>query len=304
MSNSFWGWWVEDFWTDPARGHLMDYSDKHWYANPTGSSCDVDGQNCELISNVWTDSAAYVRECRHRFGEYRQNYGYDKPIIRGEGGVASSDTQPQHPDIATDPAGTYYHKKLWAHIGLLGYSCDGEWYPRLFVAAAEGSFPNSSHDLGEMFAAYERYMAGEDVANGRYVEIGTDLVGDGGITLSSAVGDLRVWGVRDSNAGKALLWVDNADHTWKNVVDGAMVSPASAVIHVPGFGANGVYLVEWWDPYADDPEDQVTNVTTVVAQSDGSIALVVDGLATDVALKIRPGRTSYLPTVFGEMMPQ
>ncbi len=119
MSNSFWGWWVDSFWTDVERGDLMDYSDKHWYANETGSSCDSNGEHCELISNVWDDSAAYVRECALRFNEYREAFGYDKPIVRGEGGVAVSATEPQNPEIAQDPTGTYYHKKLWAHVGTL-----------------------------------------------------------------------------------------------------------------------------------------------------------------------------------------
>ena len=95
--------------------------------------------------------------------------------MRGEGGVARSGTEPQHPDIAKDPKGTYYHKKLWAHVGVLGYSCDGEWYPRLFVPYSGTQFPNSTYDLPKMFAAYERFLQGEPLSNGRYREIGTDL---------------------------------------------------------------------------------------------------------------------------------
>jgi hypothetical protein len=184
MSNSFWGWWVEHFWLDPERGHLMDYSDKHWYANQTGSYCDAQGANCELISNVWSDSAAYVRECGRWFAHYREVYGYDKPIIRGEGGVAAASTEPQHPAIAQDRQGTFYHKKLWAHIGLLGSTCDGEWYPRLFVNDGQ-AFPNADYDLYKMFAAYERFMAGESLSNGNYVEIGSDLSGDRQIGLTN-----------------------------------------------------------------------------------------------------------------------
>ncbi len=297
MSNSFWGWWVEDFWTDPARGHLMDYSDQHWYANLDGAFCNVTGSNCTLISNVWADSAAYVRECWTRFRKYSQDYDYDKPIVRGEGGVASAGTDPQHPDIATDPTGTYYHKKLWAHMGLLGYSCDGEWYPRLFVAYADGSFPNSARDLGRIFAAYERFVAGEPLANGQYVEIGTDLDGSERVAVTLAAGNVRAWGVRDSLSGMALLWIDNADHTWKNVVDGLPMPVASATLTVPGLRAGGAYQVEWWDPYADNPASQILRVVPAIAAADGSIALAVDNLATDIAIKIYPGEASYLPVV-------
>ena len=102
MSNSFWGYWVSDFWTDPEKGHLIDYSDKHWYASEEST-------DPELVSNIWYDSAAYVRECRNRFREYEEGYGYYKPIVRGEGGVwgLSGFEGGQHLDVPIDPQGTY-----------------------------------------------------------------------------------------------------------------------------------------------------------------------------------------------------
>ena len=32
LSNSFWGYFVSDFWTDARAASLTDYADKHWYA--------------------------------------------------------------------------------------------------------------------------------------------------------------------------------------------------------------------------------------------------------------------------------
>ena len=173
MSNSFWGWLVDPYFNDPTHKTAIDYSDKHWYANETGSGTpEYPG---DVISTQYKDSAAYVRECWNRFKEYQSWFALNEPIVRGEGGVARSGTEPQHPDIARDPKGTYYHKKLWAHVGVLGYSCDGEWYPRLFVPYSGTQFPNSTYDLPKMFAAYERFLQGEPLSNGRYREIGTDL---------------------------------------------------------------------------------------------------------------------------------
>jgi hypothetical protein len=305
MTNSFWGWWVGSFWTDPERGDLLDYSDQHWYANRNGASCDETETSCELISNVWADSAAYVRECMLRFGEYRRQNAYDKPIVRGEGGVAESGTEPQHPAIADDPQGTYYHKKLWAHVGVLGDSCDGEWYPRLFVSSEEGRFPNSQRDLYQMFAAYERFVKGEFVSNGAYVEIGTDLADAGQrIALHNAVGELRAWGTRDSRSGRVLLWIDNAQHTWKNVVDGAAIQPVSGTLSIPGLRAGQLYRLEWWDPYARDGAPMIIGSESVSAQHDGSLEIDVGDLTRDVALKIAELRSysdaHYLPLVTRE----
>ncbi len=295
VSNSFWGWWVESFWADPERGELMDYSDKHWYANQSGAYCDDNGERCDLISNVWDDSAAYVRECWRRFGEYRAYYDYDKPIVRGEGGVAATGTEPQHPDIARDPQGTYYHKKLWAHLGLLGDTCDGEWYPRLFVGNDGGAFPNADRDLYGMFAAYERFLEGERLSRGTYVEIGTDLEGEQGITVRDAAGALRAWGVRDTASGRTLLWVDNAAHTWKAVVDGENPTPASGTLTLRGFHSDKVYEVHWWDPYGASSGPYEVSMAT--ARADGTLELAVSDLGRDVAIKVIGHRAyrTYLP---------
>lgn len=45
--------------------------------------------------------------------------------------------------------------------------------------------PNSAYDLAKMFAAYERFLQGEPLANGRYVEIDSDLGGANQIALSA-----------------------------------------------------------------------------------------------------------------------
>jgi hypothetical protein len=291
QSNSFWGWWAESFWTDPEHGDLMDYSDKHWYANESGAHCDSEGDDCELISNSWDDAAAYVRECWQRFREYSADFNYDKPIVRGEGGVAVSSTEPQHPAIASEPQGTYYHKKLWAHVGVLGYSCDGEWYPRLFTTAQAGQFPNAQSSTFDIFAAYDQFIRGEPLNNGRYEAIGTDLMGDAGIVLDNVSGDLRTWGVRDPVAGRALLWIDNAAHTWSSVNNGVSIPPAAATLRLPGFTAGNAYTVEWWDTSTGQP----TSTQSLTADGNGTLSLDVDALATDVAVKIKADQAVNLP---------
>ncbi|NLG26898.1 MAG: DUF5060 domain-containing protein, partial [Chloroflexi bacterium] len=276
MSNSFWGWWVSSYWTDPVRGDLMDYSDKHWYSNQTGSSC-TDGF-CELISNVWDDSAAYVREATKRFNEYRRSANYSKPIVRGEGGTATSGTEPQMAQIAQDARGTYYHKKLWAHVGALGGNCDGEWYPRVFVSG--GAFPNPTYNLPRMYAAYERFLQGEPLSNGQYTEVGSDLAGDAQVSLAVGAGALRAWGVRDAYDGRALLWIDNPAHTWANVVAGKAVPAASGTLTVPGMPMGG-YWVEWWDT----TEGVIRSTGELTVGADGLLALSVSGLSSDVAVR-------------------
>jgi hypothetical protein len=292
VSNSFWGYFVADFFANPEKGQLLDYGDKHWYASQ-------DPTEQELISNTWADSAAYVRECQNRFGEYADAFDYRRPLVRGEGGVAQSGTGPQHPEIVAEEQGIYFHKLLWAQAGALGYTCAGEWYPRLFVGYRDDQFPNENVDLFKMMAAYERFMAGEPLNNGRFRAVGTDLTGAGQIGVKTAASQLRAWGVQSPD--RALVWIDNAAHTWKNVADGVPIAPVSGLLAIPGFRPGLEYAVEWWDPYAFDPALQVTHTQTVVSAADGTITLEVADLASDVAVKVISTRAVlryYVPVVY------
>jgi hypothetical protein len=233
VSNSFWGWWPASFFDDPRT----DYGDKHWYARK-GESTDP-----ELVSWVWDDSAAYVRECQHRLREY----GHDRPTLRGEGGVWPEEGYGQHPDINA----LYYHKALWAQLG--GPFCWGEWYPRLF--------PDKFGLVG-MFTAFERFIDGERPYTYR--------------DFDSQDGDLRAWGMATDD--RVLLWIDNANHTWKRVANQEPVPAVSGTVTIPDM--EGVWLVEWWDTATG----AVTGYDDVHA--DGTLELSIHDLAGDVAAKV------------------
>ncbi len=271
ISNSFWHSFPTDFWSAAE----MDYADKHWYTN-------ANSNNGDLVSLIYHDSAAYVRECWRRFQDYEQLLASTKPIIRGEGGVWDNGTHEQHPEIALDPSGTWYHKKLWAHVGTLAYSCDGEWYPRLFLPSNEDTFPNETSNLGAIFAAYNNFIQSEPLNNGHYEEIGTDLSGHQQVLLSEISGTIRAWGVQDNTNMHTLLWIDNADHTWKNVVDKAFIAPGNATLILQNL-TPGIYRIEIWDTYTGS----VNTAYTAVVTQEGELPYRITDLSTDVALKIK-----------------
>lgn len=90
---------------------------------------------------------------------------------------------------------------------------------------------------------------------------------------------IRVIGLKNETA--ALLWVQNKDHTWWNVVNNIPIEPVEkAEIELYDF-KNGSYMVEYWNTYAG------TNVKTEeVVTVNGKIQLTVENLEKDVALKI------------------
>jgi hypothetical protein len=250
VTNSFWGYWQGDFFEDPR----LDYGDKHWYAQE-GQSTDP-----ELVSWLWDDSAAYVRECQVRFAEY----DYDRPLVRGEGGVwPASGCCDQHPDINA----VYYHKALWAQVG--GPFCWGEWYPRLFP-----------EDVGlqGMFAAFEGFMSGEQPYGYRDFE--------------TESGDLRAWGMVTDN--RVLLWIDNRQHTWKRVADQEPVRPVSGTIDIPNL--EGQWLIQWWDTASG----LVTAQSTVDASGTLEIPisnLAEDVAVKAIRQLVDDGALLYLPTM-------
>jgi hypothetical protein len=253
LSNSFWGYFVQDYWADPVYGPLMDYADKHWYAQP-------DNGNPELVSETYTDSAANVRECQQAFAEYRDWYTQDKPIVRGEAGVWSADWQPL--DFGSGAA-TYYHKQLWAQAG---DNCGGEWYTAYL----------DDHDLWGDYLRYEQFLQNEPLTDGTYHAIGSDL---NSIVIAASTGSARAWG-KLSTAGRGVVWIDNANDTWKRVADGLSVTAATATVTINAV-PNGTYQITWFNTATG-----ATNTTTQTV-SNGKLALSVSALAHDVAVKFR-----------------
>ncbi|CAG0931276.1 hypothetical protein TFLX_02060 [Thermoflexales bacterium] len=254
LSNSFWGYFVVPYWTDARYGPLMDYADKHWYARPAG-----DG---ELVSNLYTDSAANVRECQRRFAEYRTEFAQNKPIVRGEAGVWSGDNY--DPIDLGNGAATYYHKQLWAQMG---DQCAGEWYTDYL----------DTHNLWGDYLRYEQFLQGEPLTNGRYADVGSDT---GALKITATSGAVRAWGKLDASGGRGLLWIDNAQDTWKRVADGQSVTPATAALEISGL-ANGTYQATWFNTATG------TTSTTTHSVANGKLTLNVSALAHDVAVKIK-----------------
>ena len=254
LSNSFWGYFVADYWADPVYGPLMDYADKHWYAQQVSSG------NPTLVSEIYTDSAANVRECQQAFADYRTTYAQDKPIVRGETGVWSDNWQPL--DLGSGAA-TYYHKQLWAQMG---DNCGGEWYTAYL----------GLNNLWGDYLRYEQFLQNEPLTNGQYHDIGSDA---NSITISASTGRARAWG-KLSSAGRGLVWIDNANDTWKNVADGLSVPAATATVTINAV-PNGTYQITWFNTATGATSTTTSTVLT------GKLTLSVSALAHDVAAQFK-----------------
>jgi hypothetical protein len=95
-----------------------------------------------------------------------------------------------------------------------------------------------------------------------------------------SVANLRVWGQKDSTAGRVHLWIQNQGHSWLNVVSGTAIQPLSGTVTLTGLPA-GIYDIEWWDTIGG----VVVGRETYSVGASGVMTLAVSNLTTDVAVK-------------------
>jgi hypothetical protein len=126
------------------------------------------------------------------------------------------------------------------------------------------------------FRPFRNFMEGTLLNNGHYVGIAATVTG----------ANLRAWGQKDLTNGYAHVWIQNDDHTWRNIVDHVTISPVSGTVDIAGFVPNDSYIVQWWDTYQSDINLQVTNTERIKADALGAIRLTVTNLAMDTAVKI------------------
>lgn len=237
-----------------------------FWANPGYPYLDYADLHAYATSS--TDTAGDSFFYSDKYGANRPG-GAGKPLVRGETGFSD--------EVLQDTAGVWLHNYIWSGVNA-GGMYEQYWYAKEHIVQAD-----QDNDLRYHYRAFRNFMAGLPLNNGNYQDAAPAVAGDG----------LRVWGQKDPARGCAHLWIQNINHTWRNVVDGGSIPPVSGTVTLSGFQPGGSYRLEWWDPYQPDQAQQIVRTETVVAQPNGSIAVSVSDLASDVALKIvAPGGCS------------
>lgn len=263
VTTSFWHSFPNSFWSSEEYPYV-DYADVHHYAR------ESDTYPLDHIYDVsdFYDAALFSQKLSMYHGAKQPN-GPGKPVMRGESGFFFDG-----PDLFSQNAtnGVWLHNMIWAGInsgGLLeSYWTGGSFLSRIYK--------DGSHDHRPMFRAYYNFISNIPLNNGHYEDAAP----------VSSHPDLRAWGQKDVAHGRAHLWIQNKNHTWRNVIDGISIPAASGTVTIAGFEPGQSYIVEWWDPYQPDPTLQVIGAETAVAQPDGSITITVDSLTTDLAVKV------------------
>lgn len=249
-SISTWATLAAETWTDPEYA-AIDHADFHAYVRNTGWLGPV-----EALAN---DSAGFF----HAYDEAVRAANLGKPVVWGEMGIdGPTSTDDEDPAIASDTEGIWLHKLLWARTG------PGGVYPLYWWT--ENIFANSLHGR---FGAWNRFMQGIPLNNGRYVS--ADAV--------ASHADLRVIGQRDTFHGRAHLWIDHRQHTWRNVVDQLAITPVSGTVAVNLQRPFATVQAEW----VNTTTGFVVATEALTADAIGTVTLTVANLSTDVAVKLQ-----------------
>lgn len=249
------------------NNHLVTTS--FWHSFPTETFWknraypNLDYADLHAYSPDNTDTAGDTDYYSRQFGAF-EPAGANKPLVRGEAGFSD--------DVIRDTQGVWLHNYIWGGINA-GGMYEQYWYGKEHIVQADKGI-----DLRYHYRAWNNFMASIPLNNGNYRNAEPDI----------SDSNLRVWGQKDPVNGCAHLWIQNRNHTWRNVVDGKAIPPISGVVSIEGFAPGRAYQLEWWDTYQPDETRQITGVGTINADAKGTLTLAVKSLPTDVALKIKP----------------
>ena len=257
VTTSFWCCWRPAFWGNEALYPDIDYADIHEYTY-THEVCERDISNDMAEWNYQTGKIAFSDQI-------------GKPIMRAETGITGSGYTPVDA-LKTDNPGIWYHNLLWVQLNEAAMFDPNYW-----------------------FSDHFNYIDREMISRPFYLFIKDTDFNKGGYSqaeASSSNSSIRIYGQKNINKGKAYLWIQNLDHTWRKYMDGVRTSPSGTV--TLSLSANTQYDIEWWNTYSG----VVSKRETLISDSQGKLSLAVSALSDDVALKIiKTGSVEPSPTV-------
>ena len=179
-------------------------------------------------------------------------------------------TLPDPTIFTKDTQAIWLHNYIWAFVNPSGLYDASYWYTTTHIYNPAYNATNFDHR--SVFETYYTFVKDIPLSNGYYVDA----------QANSSDPNLRVWGQKDPFNGKALLWIANINHTWKNVVDGVQITPITGTVTLRGFSPNTPYTVQWWNTYTGAP----TTNQQVATDGAGNLQVSVQSLADDTAVKI------------------
>lgn len=272
------GGWGEKCTYDHPNDHLVSTSNWHsfpkdnFWAHPDYPDVDFADYHRYVPADTdpnFYDTAQATYEVSMNYGA-KQPGGAGKPVVRGEIGFTDSGGQPATDQLLADNQGVWLHNFIWGSINPGGL-IESYWYENkhIYSRNRDGTY---DFDHRHQYGNYYNFIKDIPLNNGHYQDAGATVSDD----------NLRAWGQKDLVNGNAHLWIQNKNHTWKNVVDGISIPEVSGEVTITGFVPNKQCTLECWDTYTG----AVSRTETVTTDGDGNVHLQISNLQDDLAVKI------------------
>lgn len=263
VTTSFWHSFPKDqFWANTSYPNV-DFADVHQYV-PKNTD-----------PTHYFDTALSTIDASSSYGA-KEPGGAGKPVMRGEVGFTGNGTEPGTSELLADTGGIWLHKLIWGGINPGGL-IESYWYS---AYEPYGHIYTSAFDQRDIYGTYYNFIKDISLNNSNYVDA----------TATASDTNLRVLGQKDPGSGKAHLWIDNKNHTWKNVVDKVAITPISGTVTLAGMPP-GTYSLIWFDTYTS----AVSSTTAINSDASGNIIIPITNLAKDAAVKLEK-QTVATPT--------
>jgi hypothetical protein len=265
VSTSFWGSFpAEAFWGS-GEWPNVDYADVHVY-NSTGWQ---DNPQHEIDTALFhLDYSADVRQ--QLDASSAQNNIPTKPIVRGEVGL---DGDSVNDGILQDTHGVWLHNLTWVTLDP-GAMYEIYWQLREEIFTPPG--PDGQQGLFEVYKYFSDFISDIPLNNGHYQDAAAELTDT----------NLRVTGQKDLANNRAHIWIQNKNHTWRNVVDGSAETGLTGSASIAGFSPNTTLNLEWHQFTTQGAPQIVTRSVTTDADGTLTIDLPADPAIADAAVKI------------------
>lgn len=186
-----------------------------------------------------------------------------KPLSVGEGDILSPDGS-YNTQIGQDSVGAWMRQYVWGHLNPSG---------ALVFLYTNGGEEATRKGWWKYAGAYQKFLSGVPLANGRYRSI----------EAQSSNPNIIVVGQKDKQAGRAHFFVYNRGGTWFNLTTApGAIAPASGTVIVGGL-PDGAYRVQNWDTGSGTVRGTVT-----ITSADGALPVPVAGLTGDTAFQVAP----------------
>ncbi|MBK7807320.1 MAG: PQQ-like beta-propeller repeat protein [Saprospiraceae bacterium] len=254
-STSFWSNWVPEYWADSKSA----YADIHAYIMTTGwiDTITIDGTlyNRDALKN---DAAAAIYAYSTRVGSDPTR---NKPVILGETDLDMPGDQSPDPLLSSDTMGIWLHNFNWGHINHGGIQ-----------SIIWNSDNIRNNHLYYRYRGYRHFMKDIPLHIGQYQKL----------QVQNSNQNIRIWGQKQTSGNGAHMWVQNRNHTWKNVVLNGNPAPQSGTISISGL-TPGPMIMERWNSWAEDTLAHLKD--TIIVNSTGVFQFTIENLIQDLAFK-------------------